>query len=392
MSPESNAGRIHKTSFIVSTSFFFGLAVLGVLLRCFIRFRVRKSRIAADDAFLLLAFALLIASMVIMYQEVIDRMYVAYALLIGVEGVVPPADWRDMSSKFHLWSSICLTLVWLSFSAVKLSFLFFFKTLIDRLRSWVIYWWFITIFNVAVLIYGSTIWFISCPYFFDDRELTCSTGDRSRIIVAESVVLMVMDTVGDILILVIPFSIIWRIRVRLSQKIILTCSLCLTIVMIALSITRVCGLVDGDAIDTIWQTYWQFLSSEIGVFLASAVAFRSFFTARTQASSPIRYSIKRALKQSLSGSNNRRKRDNLRNSWYPMPESELDSHSQSNTTGPETQSGLPTTPLEDDNDSKGNVHRVQHSCSQSQSEETSDSPKQYQVGDATATRMPGHYL
>ncbi|KAL4966743.1 uncharacterized protein BDV14DRAFT_198552 [Aspergillus stella-maris] len=340
MSPENSAGRIHKTSFIVSIYiFFFGFAVLGVLLRCFIRFRVRQSRIAADDTFLLVAFALLIASMIIMYQEVIDRMYVAYSLVIGVEGVVPPADWRDMSSKFHLWSSICLTLVWLSFSAVKLSFLFFFKTLNDRLRPWMIYWWAITIFNVAVLIY-----------------VTCSTGDRNRIIVAESVVLMVMDTVGDILILAIPFSIIWRIRVRLSQKIILTCSLCLTIVMIALSIARVCGLVDGDAIDSIWQTYRQFLSSEIGVFLASAVAFRSFFTARTQASNPIRYSIKRALKQSLSGSNSRR-RDNLRNSWYLMPESKLDPLSQSNTTGPETQSGAPTAPLEGDNDPKGILHR-----------------------------------
>lgn len=133
---------------------------------------------------------------------------------------------------------------------------------------------------------------------------------------------MALDTVGDILsmflnqfglilcctidtaaVLAIPLSIIWRIRVPLSQKMILGCSLCLTIVMIALSIIRVSGLVHVNAIDSIWSTYWQFLGFEIGVFLASAVAFRSFFTARNQSSRPVQFSIKRALKQSLSGSN-----------------------------------------------------------------------------------------
>lgn len=131
---------------------------------------MRKDRVTVDDALLLLALAFLIASMVIMYMEVIGPMYLSYALLIGAEGVVPPAGWRNMSSEFHVWSSTCLTLGWLSFGAVKLSFLFFFKTLIDRLRPWLVYWWFIMISNAGILAYGSTIYFIGCPYFFDDRE------------------------------------------------------------------------------------------------------------------------------------------------------------------------------------------------------------------------------
>ncbi|KAL5342019.1 hypothetical protein BJX70DRAFT_405376 [Aspergillus crustosus] len=325
MRPEDSIGRIQKAAFIISTSFFFGLAVLGVALRCLIRFWVRKDRFAADDALLLVGLAFLIAAMATMYQEVIDRMYLSYALLLGIEGVIPPADWRDMSSRFHLWSSISLTLVWLAFCAVKLSFLLFFRTLISRLRPWLIYWWVITMFNAVVLIYGTTIYFASCPYYFDERELQCSTGDRKRTIVIPSILLMVSDTIGDVLILVIPFSILWKIRIRLSQKIILGCSLCLTIVMIALSIVRVCGLVYGDSVDSIWQTYWQFLGSEIGVFLASAVAFRSFFTARKQSSNDAPYSIKRAWKKSVSKTIRRSQSDRLHNSWDQMPESELES-------------------------------------------------------------------
>ncbi|PIG86720.1 hypothetical protein AARAC_010734 [Aspergillus arachidicola] len=326
MSPEDRAGRIHKHAFIISTGIFFGLAVLGFLMRFFIRFRIRGERFAVDDGLLLVAFAFLIASMVIMYHTVIDRMYIVYALLLRIEGVVPPGNWRDISSQFHLWSSVCLTLIWLCYSAVKLSFLFFFKKLIDRIRPWLTYWWIITIFNGAVLTYGSIIYFITCPYFFDDRERY-----RKRIIVTQSVVLMVMDTVDltkRISVLAIPFNVIWKIRVRLSHKIILMCSLCLTIVMIALSIIRVSGLIYHDAMDSIWQIYWQFLGSEIGVFLASAVAFRSFFMARNKPSTPVKYSIKKALKHSLSGANKRRHPDSFPDSWFEIPESELDSLSR----------------------------------------------------------------
>jgi glucan phosphoethanolaminetransferase (alkaline phosphatase superfamily) len=186
----------------------------------------------------------------------------------------------------------------------------------------------------------------------------CSTGDRKQDIVVQSVLLMALDTVGDILsallyqydqapgnsnpaiVLVIPFSLIWKIRVRLSQKIVLVCSLCLTILMAALSIVRVCGLVYGDAIDSVWQTYWQFLGSEIGLFLASAVALRAFFMARSQPSNAVPFSFKRVLKNSLSGPNKRPLSDTLHDSWSRMPDSELESLAPGDLSGPDTGRGI----------------------------------------------------
>jgi uncharacterized membrane protein (Fun14 family) len=117
------------------------------------------------------------------------------------------------------------------------------------------------------------------------------------------------------LVLAIPISIIWRVRVHWIQKIILGCSLCVAVIMIILMIVRVAGLVHQGVVDINWNIFWHFLNAEIGVLLTSAVTFRTLFVARkngnAHASPP--YSIKRGIKKSLSRSNRRTSSDTLGN-------------------------------------------------------------------------------
>lgn len=80
----------------------------------------------------------------------------------------------------------------------------------------------------------------------------------------------------------IPVGLIWKIRVDWTQKLALGSSLCLTFVLVALSITRVAGLKYHKEVDLIWETYWQSMSAELGVFLAAASAFRTFFVSQKQ--------------------------------------------------------------------------------------------------------------
>ncbi|KAB8078938.1 hypothetical protein BDV29DRAFT_187600 [Aspergillus leporis] len=109
-----NAKRKDYDAFVISISVLLVLALLSIRLRFLIRFCVQRQRFAIDDGLLLVAVALLL-SIIIMYREVIDQMY-------------------------HMWSIICLTTTWCSFSAVKPSFLFFFfRKLIDRIPHWQIY-------------------------------------------------------------------------------------------------------------------------------------------------------------------------------------------------------------------------------------------------------------
>jgi len=80
--------------------------------------------------------------------------------------------------------------------------------------------------------------------------------------------------------LAIPITLIWSIKIGWRQKIALGCSLCLSILLIAITITRASGLMDNGTIDVVWEIYWQYVSAEIGLILSTATAFRAFFVAR----------------------------------------------------------------------------------------------------------------
>ncbi|KAJ5793386.1 uncharacterized protein N7503_009364 [Penicillium pulvis] len=324
MAPQDTAGRIPKDGLLASISVLLVPAVLGVLLRLFIIIRVQKQRISLDDYLLIVALGFLLASIIIMYAKVIDGMYLTWAIELGMTNVTIPTDIVEVGYKFHLYSDVCLLISWCSFSAVKLSFLFFFKKLIDRMRVWQIYWRMVFAYTVCVLIYGALVFFVSCPFFNSPKENACNVGKKKDQIVQESISLAVLDVVGDALILAIPINVIWKIQVRWGQKIFLSFSLCLTVIMIILSIIRVCGLVYHDLVDTVWETYWQFLSAEIGVFLASAVSFRSLFVSRNRSNASPNYSVKRLFKDSFH-SPKRRNTMSVSDSWLDSPESEMKS-------------------------------------------------------------------
>ena len=111
---------------------------------------------------------------------------------------------------------------------------------------------------------------------------------------------MILDIVGDLLskshikqstkkrlsispVLIIPFHLIWRIKVQWSQKLALASTLCLTILTIMCTITRVAGVrtsSNNSSLDTVWQTYWQFITADIALTMTAATAFRTFFTSR----------------------------------------------------------------------------------------------------------------
>ncbi|KAI9041834.1 uncharacterized protein KD926_006379 [Aspergillus affinis] len=163
---------------------------------------------------------------------------------------------------------------WASFNAIKFSFLFFFKRIIDRLPTWMIFWW-------AVVAYTTVL---------------CKIGPDKKIIVLHTAI----NTALEIVVLAIPIAIIWNIRVHWMQKVVLTCSLCLTVIIIVFMITQASGLMHHGVVDINWLIFWHLLNAEAAVFLASAVSFRSFFVARKNSRPSVRpYSVKQMVKESF---------------------------------------------------------------------------------------------
>lgn len=59
-------------------------------------------------------------------------------------------------------------------------------------------------------------------------------------------------------------------------------SLCLIVVMTILTIIRVSGVVLGDKVDGVWESYWLILNAEVGIIMTAVTAFRTFFVARSK--------------------------------------------------------------------------------------------------------------
>ncbi|KAF1343460.1 hypothetical protein EJ07DRAFT_130650 [Lizonia empirigonia] len=282
MKPEYQAGRIHRDAFVISTSCLIGLIFIAVAARFITQIRARKP-LAFDDGFLLIGLATLIAALVIFYTKVIEPMYLTFALITRTPGVVSPPveDLAKMSDDFRVNVTVTLILCWCTIMAVKFSFMFFFKKLIGRLPTLTIYWWIIFAYNVIVLGYGASVYYVVCPYSGGDpRGFLCNTTGKGPL-VAHSTAQMTLDLFGDTLVLAIPIAVVWKIRVHWTQRLALGFSLCLTVFLIIITIVRVSGIVYADTVDNIWEIYWTLLSAEVGIIMAAAISFRAFFVARS---------------------------------------------------------------------------------------------------------------
>lgn len=196
LSPNFQAGRIHKQAFIVlgllllgqiltdlcqlSTAVFLALCLLSTASRFYVRVRIQK-QFSIDDGFLIVALCCLTCALVIMYSLTVDKMYLVQAFSIGLPGADIPPDFLQQSYDFHKWITVSLMLAWCAIIAVKFSFLFLFWKLIDRLQPLVIYWWVVTAFNIVVLGYGVSVYYVACPYYNDPNVCTSNKHQKWRI-------------------------------------------------------------------------------------------------------------------------------------------------------------------------------------------------------------------
>ncbi|EHK98534.1 hypothetical protein M7I_5618 [Glarea lozoyensis 74030] len=78
----------------------------------------------------------------------------------------------------------------------------------------------------------------------------CTTSVPLRAAVGYSLAQMVLDVVGDLLIIAIPIKLILAIKISPKKEIYLTLSLCLTVILIIVTIIRASGLVNKGKLDT----------------------------------------------------------------------------------------------------------------------------------------------
>ncbi len=85
-----------------------------------------------------------------------------------------------------------------------------------------------------------------------------------------------------VLVLAFPIRIIWQIKVRWTTKLALSFSLCLTAVLLALTVARVANVSQAykrNRFDTSRNLFWMAIATFVSLILTSATALRSLFVA-----------------------------------------------------------------------------------------------------------------
>ncbi|KAI4197796.1 MAG: hypothetical protein LQ350_005701 [Teloschistes chrysophthalmus] len=165
----------------VSTGVLLGVCSLSVVIRFYIRLWAQR-QFSVDDGLLAMAVCCLICSVVIMYSVALDKMYqiqqlsaaLPFALSIGfpIDDMPLDSQFLQDSYDFLKWITVSQALAWTSVMAVKFSFLFLFRKLIDRMPPLITYWWLVLTFNIIALGYGLSTYFLYCPYFNDPKLCT----------------------------------------------------------------------------------------------------------------------------------------------------------------------------------------------------------------------------
>ena len=81
------------------------------------------------------------------------------------------------------------------------------------------------------------------------------------------------------IVLAIPVHLLWKVQMKLRQKLGLAAFLCLSIFMIIIAIIRISGFIYHNAFDEGWVYLWQQIEACVSVSTISLTAFRSMFVA-----------------------------------------------------------------------------------------------------------------
>ena len=89
----------------------------------------------------------------------------------------------------------------------------------------------------------------------------------------------------DLAILVIPITLLWKVKLKIHQKIAIGIFLCLSAIMVVVAVIRIVGLHYYGGTGITWFALWQQVEASAAVSMISLTAFRSVFVSNSSRSS-----------------------------------------------------------------------------------------------------------
>lgn len=131
--------------------------------RTVIRLRIQR-QLHLDDAFLLVACVLLTVAITLLY--ILEPLLYWDARFFRNPGALPvEPDFMEKVTKYEKYLYSQLTLTWTTIFAVKFSFLCFFRQMVDRMTTLVIFWRVVVVVTLLSFVLCACSHFVGCPYF-----------------------------------------------------------------------------------------------------------------------------------------------------------------------------------------------------------------------------------
>ncbi|KAM7193329.1 hypothetical protein V8F33_007872 [Rhypophila sp. PSN 637] len=257
-------------------------------LRSYIRY-VCFGKLLAEDYLMVLAFGVLVAIATISLIFLGD---IYWMLAVENGKVIPGPDVFDRIGKSLRASGLISVLNMIGIWTIKLNFMLFFYRLGHQIRVYRIFWWIAVVVVMSCGIVALGVVPYRC-HFQDVMSAIaeCGTSDGLTHVYVTYIVSVAVDALSDFIILCFPIMVLWRTKIGLRQKVVLSSIFSLVGFTIAVTIVRgsIFGGtyksiydVDRKVMDTSWLMFWFYIQYITSFIVACLVSFRSLWAHREQ--------------------------------------------------------------------------------------------------------------
>ncbi|KAH8699444.1 hypothetical protein GQ44DRAFT_764685 [Phaeosphaeriaceae sp. PMI808] len=263
------------------------IASVALAFRFYVRFRTFR-RLLADDFLAGFAWIILLAT-AILWQVITPDLYELMEVTAAMR--LPSENFVENAERYMKGSLAVLFLFYVGLWSIKMSFLVFFYRLGDQVTYYRVSWWIVTIFTVSA---GFVCLGDIQYHCLADPLMKVVTKCLSRdAIMFQNVTLKVnctLDVFTDALIMMLPISILWNVRISMSRRIALGGIFSLVIITMAIAIVRVTVTTEGKntskdnkQVESTWLYTWHFVESCVAIIVACVASFRALFTNKERA-------------------------------------------------------------------------------------------------------------
>ncbi|KAK8050965.1 hypothetical protein PG993_002350 [Apiospora rasikravindrae] len=265
----------HGTGSLQSLTAFKGV-IWGLFALCFVTLSTRISirlvcfrKLFVEDYLMIVVLGMMLAN-AILCQTRMDLVYLIDA--VGNGDIDPtPSFNEDMPKALHAVLAntlLCVLGIW----AVKYNFLLFFYRLGSNIRLFRIGLWVVVAITTACLavVLGTTDYpCTTSPVEFLTTH--CSTDEGIQRETRSTIINCTFDIFTDVLIIIFPISILWKVRIPLRKKLVLACFFGMILLTIAITLVRATvrhgrvASINTQAQNMDWVWFWftiEFVTGE----------------------------------------------------------------------------------------------------------------------------------